>query len=125
MVLPDRTPHLHDHSVARYKHKINCAEDTTRQDHSGGRTSRTVRLLKNQIKFAELDVGPADVIGIPHGQIAPSNRVALAEILQCRKRLQQPDAGAGDRPGQKADAGDDQQHAHRPLGYGEVPLHPR
>ena len=50
---------------------------------------------------------------------------ALAEILQARKRLQQPDADGGDRAGQKADAGDDHQHAHRPLDVGEMPLHPR
>src|SRR6266436_10045248 len=50
---------------------------------------------------------------------------ALAKILQAWERLQQPDAGAGYRAGEKADADDDQKHAHRVLDAGEMPLHSR
>src|SRR5882757_9508613 len=50
---------------------------------------------------------------------------ALAKILQAWERLQQPDAGGGYRAGEKADAGDDHQHAHRVLDAGQMPLHSR
>jgi two-component sensor histidine kinase len=54
-----------------------------------------------------------------------SNKTHLPEILQARKRLQQPDADGRDRAGQKADAGNHHQHAHRPLDIGEMPFHAR
>src|SRR6266702_8132033 len=50
---------------------------------------------------------------------------ALADILQRRERLQQPDADAGDGTGQKSDAGDHHQHAHHALDAVEMPFHPR
>ena len=49
---------------------------------------------------------------------------ALAEFLQRRKRFQQPDAGIGDRAGQKGDAGEDHQHAHSALDVGEMAFYP-
>jgi two-component sensor histidine kinase len=52
-------------------------------------------------------------------------RHQLAKTLQRGKCLQQPDADGGHRAGEKTDAGDDHQDAHRPFDVDEMALHPR
>ena len=55
----------------------------------------------------------------------PVVTVPYPEILQGREGFQQPNADRRDATGQKADAGDNHQHAHDALYGRQMPLHPR